>query len=142
MLGVALLILLLLAIYRASTHIYYDVLWKKNIKIYQEALSDVYHEIVSNIEHVKKLGNLLNPISGIGLEDIWLTRIGDIKVKDNKSLTNILEDQDVKSVFDFVLSKHYPIKESILTYHFTISLLQNVNIPIIEEKRNKTFSFL
>jgi hypothetical protein len=92
MLGVALLILLLLAIYRASTHIYYSVLWKKNIKIYQEALSDVYHEIVSNIEHVKKLGNLLNPISGIGLEDIWLTRIGDIKVKDNKSLTNILED--------------------------------------------------
>jgi hypothetical protein len=124
MLGIALLILLLISIYRASTHIRYAVLWKKNIKIYEEALSEVYHKIVSNKEHVNKLGNLLNPISGLGVEDIWLTRIGDIKVKDNKSLTNILEDHEVKSVFDFVLRKHNSIKESVLKYHFSISLLQ------------------
>ena len=127
MLGILFYILIAISIYRCIKQMYFDWAWWREREAYESALSEVFVRILKKEGLVETLCNMINPIAGIGVEDIWISRIGNIKVKDNNALKKIVEHPEVQNLIKEMQHQNNKTGFGALNHHFMIALLQGWN---------------
>lgn len=125
--GLGFLILLSFSIFRAIKHMYFNFRWRLKSELYREVLSGIYNDLSNNKELVETLGNLINPVQGIGVEDIWIRRTDD-SVKRNTAIITITNDQMVQEIIqNNIKNTNKRISKSSLQHHLLNSLLHGWN---------------
>jgi hypothetical protein len=131
--GIAIIILLLTSIVRAISFMYDESRFQKNRENYISLLRFLLVEISQNHHLLEKMANQIDPVAGLGVESLWLTRVED-DIKDN----NALEEIDDVSEFKFLMRKVFhtislrpgdfpQYDEYVLLRHFQLALLQGWN---------------
>jgi hypothetical protein len=83
---------------------------------------------------MNELGNMIDPIAGIGVEDMWL--LGrDTNVKENVALSEIMADEDLQDIIETVVSKQNKTSKRVITHHFMIALLEGWNHKLNRNKK-------
>jgi hypothetical protein len=77
------------------------------------------------------IADLIDPISGIGVEDIWIIRSGNINVKNNEALENIINLPGIDNIVSEVLAEFKSQRPSkyVVNYHLKILLIQGWRTP-------------
>jgi hypothetical protein len=83
---------------------------------------------------MNELGNMIDPIAGIGVEDIWLSG-RDTEVKYNDALSKIMADEELQDIIEEVVIKHNTTSKSVVTHHFMIALLEGWNHKLNRNKK-------
>lgn len=124
-------IFILLPLFRTVLFIYYEQVWKNNSKLYEKILIEIFKKVKLNQNLVQKIGDLIDPIAGIGVEDIWIIRSGNIKVKDNEALDNIINLPEIENIVYEVLQEFQSQepRKYIINHHLKVLLIQGWRTP-------------
>ena len=124
-------IIILMPLFRTLIFIYYEQVWKNKTQLYENILIEIFKKINSNQSLQLMIADLIDPIAGIGVEDIWLIRLGNIKVKNNKALEKIINLPGIDNIVSEVLAEFQSQNPSkyVVNYHLKILLIQGWRTP-------------
>jgi hypothetical protein len=99
--------------------------------LYENILIEIFKKINSHPNLVLTISDLIDPIAGIGVEDIWIIRVGNIKVKDNEALDNIINLPGIDNIVSEVLAefKSQGPRKYVVNYHLKVLLIQGWRTP-------------
>ena len=118
-------------LFRTLIFIYYEEVWKNKKQLYENILIEIFKKVNSNQNLQLMISDLIDPIAGIGVEDIWIIRSGNIKVKDNEALDNIINLPGINNIVSEVLAAFQSQKprKYIVNYHLKVLLIQGWRTP-------------
>ena len=125
-------ILISMPLFRTLIFIYYEQVWKNNSQLYENILIEIFKKVnSSHPDLVLMIADLIDPIAGIGAEDIWITRIGNIKVKNNDALENIINLPGFNNIVSEVLAEFQSQKTSkyVVNHHLKVLLIEGWRTP-------------
>jgi hypothetical protein len=109
-------IIISMPLFRTLIFIYYEYVWKNNKQLYENILIEIFKKINPHENLVQMIGDLIDPISGIGVEDLWIYRIGNIKVKNNEALDEIIKSVGITNILAQVLDEYESQRPSKLLF--------------------------
>jgi len=130
-------IIILMPLFRTLIFIYYEQVWKINKKLYENILIEIFKKINPHENLVQMMGDLIDPVSGIGVEDLWIYRIGNIKVKNNEALDEIIKSVGITNILAQVLDEFESQRPSkhVVIYHLKVLLIQGWRTPSKPSKK-------
>ncbi len=135
--AIAFYIFISIPLFRTILFIYYEQVWKNKSQLYEKILIEIFKKINSHPKLVLTISDLIDPIAGIGVEDIWITRIGNIKVKNNEALDNIINLQEINNIVSEVLTEFQSQRprKYVVNYHLKVLLIQGWRTPSKPSKK-------
>ncbi len=129
--AIAFYIIILMPLFRTLIFIYYELVWKNKTQLYENILIEIFKKINSHQNLEVMIADLIDPIAGIGVEDIWIIRAGNIKVKNNEALENIINLPGINNIVSEVLAEFQSQKprKYIVNYHLKVLLIQGWRTP-------------
>jgi hypothetical protein len=130
-------IIISMPLFRTLIFIYYEYVWKNNKQLYENILIEIFKKINPHENLVQMIGDLIDPISGIGVEDLWIYRIGNIKVKNNEALDEIIKSVGITNILAQVLDEYESQRPSklVVIYHLKVLLIQGWRTPSKPSKK-------
>lgn len=130
-------ILILMPLFRTLVFIYYEEVWKNKKQLYENILIEIFKKVNAHPNLVILIADLIDPIAGIGVEDIWINRIGNIKVKNNNALDNIINLPEINKIVSEVLAafQSQRPRKYIVNYHLKVLLIQGWRTPSKPSKK-------
>jgi len=137
--AIAFYIFISIPLFRTILFIYYEQVWKNNKQLYENVLIEIFKKINPHENLVQMIGDLIDPISGIGVEDLWIYRIGNIKVKNNEALDEIIKSVGITNILAQVLDEFESQRPSkqVVIYHLKVLLTQGWRTPSKPSKKYK-----
>ena len=129
--AIAFFIIILMPLFRTLIFIYYEIVWKNKTQLYETILIKIFKKINLHQNLEVMIADLIDPIAGIGVEDIWIIRAGNIKVKNNEALENIINLPGINNIVSEVLTEFQSQKprKYIVNYHLKVLLIQGWRTP-------------
>lgn len=129
-------ILIFLPFFRSLYFIYLNVRWDIKKKIYSEALIRIFDIILKDESQIKIIADEIDPVAGLGLEDVWIWRLGADHIRNNEAINKIFETGEIKSLIAGIVAYHgKKISETVLVHHAQKALVFEWSNQLQKEKR-------